>query len=358
MFLSLNTKIKQFLFQKTRFYECQVDNEVVKRKEELSYYKNQLVIPRGKSVFKVFSVGELKAADIEAFVANQAVSLSPFASFGFHVSIKNDSAMLWVWDSEYELGLMEEFGLNHNDTQIVPETVLYPIQSKASLVSCICGGYEGQIWQNETLVASRYWLKKPNANQLRAFYSSFEVSSAATTNHFNPENFTVFPWNEKQWSFLLNKEFLTSATPLIGVSVLVFLLGWQLTRYAVLLGALSLKESEIEYMQGAVESTLSTRQKALKLNQENNAINSIVVKPQLKYLDEISRKLTDEVEEFYSWSYQNNTIEIVLGVADSESLDVATLVRNLEELLYVKSVSARRLGTTGNRWEVTVEVKS
>ena len=111
-------------------------------------------------------------------------------------------------------------------------------------------------------------------------------------------------------------------------------------------------------MQGAVESTLSTRQKALKLNQENNAINSIVVKPQLKYLDEISRKLTDEVEEFYSWSYQNNTIEIVLGVADSESLDVATLVRNLEELLYVKSVSARRLGTTGNRWEVTVEVKS
>jgi hypothetical protein len=356
MFLSLNTKIKHFLFQKTRYYESNVGEKNVTRKEKLSSYKNQLVIPRRETIYKTLSVEKLKKSDIDAFVANQAVSLSPFASCGFYVSVNGGVAMLWIWDSEYELSMLEKLELSHEDTLVIPETVLYPASENLALVACISGGFEGQIWRGNSLIASRYWPKEPSHNQIRTFSKAFVQEPESKQEFTSPKMFEPSPWNEHEWSFLLQKPFLAKMVPLMAAALWLIAFGWVVARYGLLWGSYLYFEQKYLVQQEAVEDTLNNRQETLKLNQQNRALGQIATPPQLSLLYDFVNSLTTEVSDVLSWSFEASQIRIEIQVSNADTLDVSALVKNLEQLSYVESVSSRKLGTVGNKWEVIAEV--
>lgn len=356
MFQSLSTKIKQFLFDKSRCFASERDGVVEEKKEALSYYKNQLVIPRSKAVYKTISVESIKKADLQAYIANQVIGLSPFESSGFYVRFRNSIAMLWLWDSEYELEQLAKFNLSYSDTDIFPETVLYSKDNDVSLISCRLGGYEGQIWRNGILIGSRYWAKKPSEHQLAAFVRTFSFDINHSVNMLSPSDFSILPWYEKQWSFLVEREFAEKAVPNFLSCLLFLFLGWQAARLAVLSGIYSLKESELESKQVAVETTLDSRQKALTLNQQTTTLNSKVDQPQMALLYGFVNKLTDDVADIRAWRFREGELRVEIALVDKDSLDVASLVSNLEDLEYVSSVSVRRLGNVGNRWEIQAEI--
>ena len=355
----LNTKIKRFLFDKRRCYVAQAADAEVAHDERLTYYKNQLIIPRARAVYKTFSISAIQKKDLRAYVASQVVALSPFASSGFYVCYHNNTAMLWIWDSDHELGLLEKFSLSYAETVVLPETVLYSFATSNSstiLVNCKLGGYEGQIWRDGILVGSRYWPQKPSSSQLNSFLRANNIASDITIDEPSVDDFNVFPWFEKQWTFLFKREFLDGVVPVILASCLFAFLGWQLAQYTTLSMLNSIRESQLTEQQRAVEATLNSRQQALQLNQQNNTLSSKVSQPQMLLLYEVATKLTDEITEIRAWRYQTNELRLEVTVSKSEVLDVATLVGNLEQLSYIQSVSARRLGTLGNRWEIAAEV--
>jgi hypothetical protein len=92
------------------------------------------------------------------------------------------------------------------------------------------------------------------------------------------------------------------------------------------------------------------------LNEQNNDFNSKVSSTQLELIAKFTKKLTDNVIGIQSWNYQHDTLEVVILTSNETSIDIATLVSNFEQLDYIESVSLQRVGSTGNRWEVSAKV--
>ena len=90
-------------------------------------------------------------------------------------------AGIWTWDGDIVL----ENGQPLSSLRVMPETLAREgLENGARLAKCI-DGFEGQVWRNGSLAASRWWHAPPKAREwqhfLRAAQTPVKASAAETT---------------------------------------------------------------------------------------------------------------------------------------------------------------------------------
>jgi len=99
---------------------------------------------------------------------NQAVQLAaksrtPIGNPSFFFEWHEDLIGVWSWPQD----LVSE--IPGFEGEILPETVLQPLQDHGSRLVKTLEGFEGQIWRNGALIASRWWPNEPDSRAWGTF---------------------------------------------------------------------------------------------------------------------------------------------------------------------------------------------
>ena len=74
-------------------------------------------------------------------------------------------AGIWSWDGEFEI----DRDASAKSVRVIPETLIRTqLEEGARLVRCI-DGFEGQVWRDSALIASRWWPNPPTAREWQHF---------------------------------------------------------------------------------------------------------------------------------------------------------------------------------------------
>ena len=80
-------------------------------------------------------------------------------------------AGVWSWDGGFEF----DRGTVAKTVRVIPETLArIPFDEGARLIRCI-DGFEGQVWRDSALIASRWWLSLPTAREWQHFMRAAQV---------------------------------------------------------------------------------------------------------------------------------------------------------------------------------------
>lgn len=132
----------------------------------------------------------------------EAVKLSakartPIAHPQFYFDWSANRIGVWSWPKELAEGLSDFEG------EVLPETVLHPpLENGARLVASI-DGFEGQVWIENQLVASRWWPRRPELSDWTAFLRATRVQETVSavpvalepawlSRPANPQPYTAF----------------------------------------------------------------------------------------------------------------------------------------------------------------------
>ncbi len=81
-------------------------------------------------------------------------------------------AGVWSWDGAFQF----ETGVAAVSTRVIPETLARTgYEDGARLIRCI-DGFEGQVWRDSALIASRWWRNTPTGREWQHFMRAAQVS--------------------------------------------------------------------------------------------------------------------------------------------------------------------------------------
>jgi len=125
----------------------------------------QWVLSRPLYRFRRFDLKHISKAQRTQALRLQIRQWSPYAGPGQYVVWGQDHALVWAWDAdrlEADLAAQE---LKPKSTRVIPESLLHPpLLSGLRLVACL-DGVEGQLWQEQRPVHSRWWPETPSATE-------------------------------------------------------------------------------------------------------------------------------------------------------------------------------------------------
>ncbi len=85
-------------------------------------------------------------------------------------------AGIWSWDGEFEI----KSGTKASTVRVIPETLAREgYDNGARLVRCI-DGYEGQVWRDSALIASRWWPNTPTGRDWQQFLRAAKASAESS----------------------------------------------------------------------------------------------------------------------------------------------------------------------------------
>jgi hypothetical protein len=176
---------------------------------------------------KLFEVAEgLSEAKRKSALGLLVRKWSPYPSTGFMAHWVGRRATVYAWDSAKVESAILEAGLSLNRCVVWPETFLRdPIQNGARLAR-MTDGYEGQVWRDGLLVATRWW---PEAPQSQAWVMFLRSAGAdlSQVDLLKPQpvdsTMAAFPWTVAAapitdvWSLLQNERAAAIAATIVLV---------------------------------------------------------------------------------------------------------------------------------------------
>ncbi len=128
----------------------------------LCHFETMPALPKGQSL-RGYEAAKLSAK-----------SRTPVAEPTFYFSWGADQIGIWSWPKSLTSHLTGFEG------DVLPETVLHsPLDAGARLIAAI-DGFEGQVWRNRQLVASRWWANRPGAADWASFLRAARISELET----------------------------------------------------------------------------------------------------------------------------------------------------------------------------------
>ena len=130
-----------------------------------------------------------------------AKARTPIQNPAFYFDWGQDQIGIWSWSKSLTEGLTDFEG------EVLPETVLHPpLDNGARLVATI-DGFEGQVWRNRQLIASRWWPRRPEASEWTGFLRASRVfeASADIPAPLDPVEFLDRPVNAQPYTALLDR---------------------------------------------------------------------------------------------------------------------------------------------------------
>lgn len=316
------------LFQKsTKTSFLQLRTEVVKldKKSKHSYW----IIARSACYFKTFLLaGEYEK---DSILLNKIKQWSPFSETDHYVIWKEKYAQVWIWDKGLQHKMFLSYKSKIKITKIIPETLFqkYSFTPESNIILLKCQeGYEGQIWENNILKASRWWLQKPslkNWNEfLRENKKEFSVSALPELCQYS---WCTAPWDRSLLIILV--KFIKNETVIIMTLVLLFILFflWQFVSVLKLKENINELNSKTESIEKNTLSVIKAKNDAIKYAKLINIINDKKSSSnQLIVLSRVSDLLssTTRIKRF---SFKEKKLKIFIV---DEIVDIQTYVSKLE----------------------------
>lgn len=279
----------------------------------------QWILSRPLYRFGRFDLRAVPAAQRERALGLQVRQWSPFRTTGTYTIWRDGEAMVYAWDAELLTSSVQAQGMAPASVQVIPETLLHSVAQDGSRLQSCLDGFEGQAWRNQTLVASRWWPRLPNA----AEWSAFERDAG-----LGPDEQSALPtaaqagWLESPWArnelggerpaaMYRNERFAVAA----GIIILALTTSW----YAVTVAKLTLARDglvrELNELQQRARPIQEARSQALDALAKVSALQSVMAHPdQLSVMAKAAERLAPTGAVLKEWDYRSGKLKITLAV--------------------------------------------
>ena len=275
---------------------------------------------------------------------------APYAQPGYRALWANGIVTVFCWDTPFVQAAMVDRGLNAARVRILPETMLRsPATDDIRLVECL-QGYEGQIWQEGQLLATRYWRKPPDNPSWILFQRDASVDQSRMLPQVPTSNALALldkPWKARHqtsalaWDGWRNDKWLYFAAMLAALPVIT----WHLSQLAGYIAVNQTLEQTLQDVQSQAAPFAQARGKALTAIAASQQLLDLDPYPsQLQLMAWVAENLLKKGDQLSEWDYQQaGKLRIALDTA------VETKATALVEILHKNPWFKDIRATPGNK---------
>ena len=285
-----------------------------------------------------------------ALLRVQVSRWSAFRNTKYAAQWAGRQASVYAWDQDEIKKSIVESGHDEKRCAIWPEGFIRTrIENGARLIAAI-EGFEGQVWKNGFLTASRWWHESPHKYEWDLFLRAAGVSLDQLGEE-NPEavhaDFLDTPWTHNMsyvdaaWSLLEDPKY---AAVIIAIVTAPFI--YLASEYITLVTARSNVDRQLSALSVETEGIRKLRNMAINnLGQINDYLALEVYPSQLSLISTASGLLSTYNVRLIEWNYDVGTLSFTL-TADHE-IDATGLITTFEKSGTFSNVSASRTGPDG-----------
>lgn len=334
----------------------QVNGSVLRGGSEIERYVlgERLVVSRALSHFEVMSrpVGTLGPRLFRAAML-AARSRSPLANPEFYLEWRDADIGVWSWPS----GIERE--IDRFEGEIIPETLLHEPTDGARLAQTI-DGFEGQIWSDRKLIASRWWREPPRDEQ----WSSFLRAARSEPNGETTSPVPVKPdWSSgpNRLSQACRAFSRRRATNRDVASLLLVLVCAPVLYWGTQAGILSIRQGLLEHrlgtLSGATQEVGEARVRAEESLVNMQAyISSLETVHPVRAISAFVETIQDEDIELMELDFRESEFSVIFGTANSPDFAPAPIVAALEGRAEFADILIEPRARRGE-WQITGQVR-
>jgi hypothetical protein len=303
------------------------------------------VVARSLCAFRVFRLPDAERGGLKDFASLKVREWAPYEEVGFHLHLTGDAARIWVWDAARVRDGMFAAGVQPGRLAALPETAIQqPAEDGVRLLACL-EGFEGQLWSERELKASRWWASPPRPEQWRDFQRAAGRPPAdPSVPDIEQPIWRVRPWTNSGGAWGLAATARSRDALVAGAALL-------LAGYAYLGGSVAHKtwslarlDEQIKQTELSAAPVAADREQALANLKFLDEFAKLSRYPaQLELFARIAEKLPSNGARIIAWSYQNGDLQFTIFSPNSPP----------DILFYVKTYSAvdRLADVTADRAE-------
>ncbi|OIR06761.1 hypothetical protein GALL_110090 [mine drainage metagenome] len=252
-------------------------------------------------------------------LALQIRQWTPFVRTGWYLLWEQDEALIWAWDADRVEAAIRENNLKPRTVSIVPETLLQQGQEQGiHLVSCI-EGYEGQVWSERSLLASRWWPELPDT----AAWLNFQRDAGTLPERQSNAVPKPLPlhWMERPWakSAALDRSAAYGASveqwalPAVALCLLAASF-WYGAQWIKLQSAIKNRSVELEALNLRAGPIIEARGQALEALGRIRALQATDPYPdQLSLLAKVAQSLPKDGSYLKEWEFQSGKLKLQIA---------------------------------------------
>jgi hypothetical protein len=224
---------------------------------------SEWVVSRGLCAYAVFDCPALPIKRRRTYLATTVRRWAPFADPEFHAEWSGQRAMVWAW-SAGALRALPEQAAAEPPRRLIPESLLVgAAASQGAQLVALEEGFEGRVWRDGVLSASRWWREAPDAAEWAGFLRGAGLLAGSV-----PPEPVVGALRPEGWSLSASSTFSGVArryqrvAMAAGVGLLAFMLVVPLTGIARLAWASSSVRAQIAAQDESLQQIMSAREQA------------------------------------------------------------------------------------------------
>lgn len=273
---------------------------------------------------------------------------SPFAASQFSAHWVGHRVSVYAWDETQVAAAIAAAGLAPSRVTVWPETFFRAPLSDGVRLATMIDGFEGQVWRNGLLAATRWWPTTPVARDWITFLraSSVDVSQSSTSTPVSVvSDILPTPWTVASapitdlWGLLQNEQVAAIAAAVVAAPFLYFL-----AEAAILSGSTMRAETALAGMNASSQAIRAERAGAIgNLDNIESYLSLERLPPQFELFTAAGNLLRDSKANLSEWNYDSGQLEIVIQA--DHALEAATYIQMFEQDSHFSEVT----GTVGNQ---------
>jgi len=272
---------------------------------------------------------------------------SPFKSPSVKLVWSDGRIGIWSWPSELLAGLGD------SEFEAVPESLL-DAPHEGEVLRRRDGGFEGQVWRNRNLVASRWWDLEPDERQWSRFVRAVPAATEAAASAITESDAGLARLAEKAGSIATSlKPRDLAALAIVLLALPLLFLSGQWLRATQDAGAL---QRELATLAESTSDVVAARAGALEAGARLRTYSDLLGTPHpaaaIAVFAEAAAGFDATLESF---SVREGSIEIEL--AGNSDIPLARLVAQLENSEVLEGVRLET-GNRANRWRIFASFES
>ncbi|MCB2106158.1 MAG: hypothetical protein KDE14_00600 [Rhodobacteraceae bacterium] len=275
----------------------------------------------------------------------------PFENVQTAVRWNGSQASVYAWDNgENSLinRAIANAGLNRSSVKVLPEALVRaPLQSGVRLVAAI-DGYEGQVWNDGVILASRWWKNKPKREEWISFVRTANLGPISSElANVEPADIPIDTNSRGLQANYAEDLMLAAAAPQhrLALGALAIALPLFLGMKWVALSATEITfQGRLDEIYASSESVRAQRDEANRNIDQINAILSLDPFPsQFQIMARTFELLRGFNVRIVDWTYDRGALEVSLEGQGQSDLDATRFIEIFERDSLFEKVSARTL---------------
>jgi hypothetical protein len=311
------SKLRPALFSLKRYYQGLSE---VEAPAAGSMGRRQWVVARGLCLYKTFPLSDTPRNERKNLLNVRIMQWSPFAMTGRYVIWHGETAQVWIWDESIRSAALRDQGVSSANP--VPETLLNPPAENAMSRIVVCReGFEGQIWTDGLLVASRWWRQEPSDVEWKRFLLGNDTMPEDADPTPDELPWLAKPWGKK-FGGLSALDVRREQFWLLAALVLFsFLFTWRMVSIERWSDSLSRLQDLYDQRMDEARPIRTARTRALKFKEESEKIVALVAYPSpLKLMSLVTQRLRSNNAYVIEWRYTKGGLSFIVEGANLDPL--------------------------------------